>query len=159
MAPPSQWALAPRSAGSIIRDLVVKVTYPKHLYYDWDTFMPYDYGNSIVARYPTVNLCLESLLDLKPGAKVMVELAQSQTDIMARHPPDSAMRERALLTCVAPLIGVLRKLQQYGLLIEVVLADYGCRLSGPAEPVSRELWEARLEAYNAKHNNLLALGL
>ncbi|KAF2825121.1 hypothetical protein CC86DRAFT_418872 [Ophiobolus disseminans] len=146
-----------RGAGTAIRNLSVTLWYPKHLRYNWDTLQPCIDANSILELFPLMNICLEVLLGLKPGAKVSVLLTMRPTMAIPRHPPDAEIRERALLECIAPIIHTLRKLQDYGLKVEVTLSDYDWRLSQIDEQVSKELWRARIQENNTREDMLFPI--
>lgn len=138
-----------RTAATAVRNLAVIVTYPKHMCYN----KPDDGCNSIFSWNPSLNQRLESLLCLERSAKVSILLAKSYSMLPDQETCEPYIQHEALLNCFAPIIGILQKLQDHGLRMEVVLVDKGCRLSGPEAKVSRELWKASLKAHAAGRND------
>jgi hypothetical protein len=142
-----------RCVPDVVRNLTVTANYPKHFLYDIGTQVQNDMCNDIRVWDKTIVMNLESLMLLKPGTKVSLLLARSHSNLPIRQPSDRALREQTLLGSISPIIPTLREVQEHGLLLEVFLYDHGCQLSGPDTPVSREVWQASMEAHNSAHDD------
>jgi hypothetical protein len=133
----------------------VTAHYNAHFRYDQETQELIDVCNDIRDWDKTLLSCLAFMTYLLPDTNVLLRLARARNSQPVRHPKDAALRERTLLGCLAPIIPPLRKFQDQGVRIKVILVDHDCELSGPNTLITSEVWQASLEAHNARYNTAL----
>lgn len=126
--------------------------YQAHFRYDQNTQELMDMCNDIRNWDKSLLSCLDAISFLLPDTRVSLRFVRSSSPQLIRKPTNGALRERILLGCLAPLIPSLRSYQDQGIKVEVLLVDYNCQLSGPGTLVKREVWQASLEAHNARYN-------